>query len=178
MPDLSGFVEALRRGFDEIPPVVIAIALLAGPTAALVGYRLLSASRRLQSADELAVAPYWVCHDCRSVNELRHSRCYHCHQERDTQPDLEVIVDAPVRAPGYFEAPAGSPFAALGHGASTPEASPGVPVMAELPVDPVAVGPGRGAKASGASVGVRPDDAGAAFERSIDELARATQPQS
>jgi hypothetical protein len=178
MPDLSGFVEALRRGFDAIPPVAIAIALLAGPTAGLVGYRLLSSSRRLQSADEQTVAPYWVCRDCRSVNELGHSRCYHCHQERDTQPELEVIVEAPVRAPGYFEAPAGSPFAALGQGASTSEASAGVPVMAHRPVGPVAVGPGRAANGSDASFGAGSDDADLAIERSIDELAPATQPQS
>lgn len=178
MPDLSGFVEALRHGFDAIPPVAIAIALLAGPTAGLIGYRLLTSSRRLQSADEQAVAPYWVCHDCRSVNELGHSRCYHCHHERDTQPELEVIVDAPARAPGYFEAPAGSPFAALGHGAPSPDAAPGVPVMGHRPVDSVAVGPGRAAKASDASLGVGSDDADLAIERSIDELAPATQPQS
>lgn len=171
MPDLSGLVEALRQGLSEIPPVAITLALLAGPTAAFVGYRLFHAARRFQTSDEMQASPYWVCPDCRSVNELRHSRCYHCHQERDMQPDLEVIVEQPSRAPGFFEAPAGSPFAALGQAASTIEPSPGVPVMALTP-DPVAVGPGRTT-----SDGVAPSTVDAEIQISTDEFAPATQPQ-
>ena len=138
MPDMNGFAEALQRGLGEIPTVAIAIALLAGPTVALIGYRFLSNARRLRSTDEVAVAPYWVCVDCRSVNELRLSRCYSCHQHRDAHEELEVIVDAPERGPGFFEAPAGSPFAALGA-----RVSPGVPVMTNEPRPAMAVGPGH-----------------------------------
>ena len=43
--DLSGFIEAIQQGFGQIPPVAIAIALLAGPTAALIGYRLITGKR-------------------------------------------------------------------------------------------------------------------------------------
>ena len=39
--DLSAFVESLQRGFGEIPPIAIALVLLAGPTVALIGYRLI-----------------------------------------------------------------------------------------------------------------------------------------
>jgi hypothetical protein len=167
MPDLSGLVEALRQGFSEIPPVVIAIALLAGPTAAMIGYRMFHAARRLRSVDETQAAPYWVCHDCRSINALGHSRCYHCHEERDRQPELEVIVEQPIRAPGYFATPVGSPFAALGQAASTIEPAPGVPVMEAHPVDPVAVGPGRPAES-----GVTP------AEPTSNELAPAASTKS
>lgn len=139
---MNGFAEALQRGLAEIPPVAIAIALLAGPTIGMIGYRFLSNARRLRSADEVAAAPYWVCVDCRSVNELRLSRCYHCHQHRDAHEELEVIVDAPERGPGFFEAPAGSPFAALG--ARSPA---GIPVMSDEPSPAVAVGPGQKAAA-------------------------------
>ena len=172
MPDLSGLVEALRQGLSEIPPIAITLALLAGPTAAFVGYRLFHAARRFQSSDEAKAAPYWVCPDCRSVNQLRHTHCYHCHQERDMQPDLEVIVEQPSRAPGFFEAPAGSPFAALGQAASTIEPSPGVPVMAPTS-HPVAVGPGRTANDS---VAISPLEA--VIPSSTDELAPAPQPQT
>lgn len=88
------------------------------------------------------------------------------------QPDLEVIVEQPSRAPGFFEAPAGSPFAALGQAAATIEPSPGVPVMAPTS-DPVAVGPGRTA-----NDGAAPSLLEAEIQGSIDELAPATQPQT
>lgn len=149
MPDLNPFIESLQRGFAEIPPVAIALFLLAGPTAALIGYRLLSASRRLQNAGEIESAPFWVCHDCRSVNELRHTRCYHCGISRDASEELEIIVDEPSRGPAFFEAPEGSPFAALGakrpfvEDAVPSTSGPGVPVMGPRPSDAVAVGPGQ-----------------------------------
>ena len=40
--DLSSIAQSLQRGFGEVPPIAIALALLAGPTAALIGYRLIS----------------------------------------------------------------------------------------------------------------------------------------
>jgi len=146
--DLGALGESFQRGFGEIPPVAIALVLLAGPTAALIGYRLISAARRLKPAAEVEVAPYWVCHDCRSINELRASRCYRCGLGRDATPEIEVIVEAPASAPATFAVPAGSPFAAVGGLADRGAAAvtgPGVPVMAGASDwnTGVPVGPGR-----------------------------------
>lgn len=146
--DLSGLGESLQRGFGEIPPVAIALALLAGPTVALIGYRLIGAARRLPGSGQIEAAPFWVCHDCRSVNALRLDKCYHCGMGRDTTPEIEVILDAPIGAPATFDVPAGSPFAALGgrmDAAARAAATPGVPVMVDAAEwnTGVPVGPGR-----------------------------------
>ena len=147
--DLGALGDSLRNGFEQIPPIVIALALLAGPTAALVVYRLVSASRRTPVSTEVEVSPYWVCQDCRSVNELRQTRCYSCGLSRDAIPEVEVIIDAPIARPTTFDVPAGSPFAALGGNADVRGAGstgPGVPVMADTAgwSTGVPVGPGRG----------------------------------
>ena len=140
--DLSAFIESLQRGFGAIPPIAIALVLLAGPTAALIGYRLIGVARRMQTTPEVEAAPLWVCHDCRSVNELRVSRCYRCGLDRDQHEHVEIVVDQPAIRPMPAEVPAGSPFAAVATGG---RAGPGVPVMADLETlaRPVAVGPGR-----------------------------------
>jgi hypothetical protein len=143
--DLSAISDALARGFGEIPPIAIALVLLAGPTAALIGYRLIGVARRMQTTPEVEAAPLWVCHDCRSVNEFRMSHCYRCGSAREAGGEIEVIVDEPFGRPFPFEAPAGSPFAALGATPDQREPRPGVPVMADSSADvgAVAVGPGR-----------------------------------
>lgn len=145
--DLSPIGNALQRGFGEVPPIAIALILLAGPTLALIGYRLIGVARRMQTSPQIEAAPLWVCHDCRSVNEFRLSRCYRCGVEREATGEIEVLVDQPLRGPATFEAPAGSPFAALG--APEPpvaqDRGPGVPVMNATSSrgNSVAVGPGR-----------------------------------
>jgi len=143
--DLSALGESLGRGLGEIPPVAIALALLAGPTAALVGYRLIGAARRMPATGQIEPAPFWVCHECRSINELRQKRCYHCSLSRDLTPDIEVIIDAPFGSPATFDVPAGSPFAALGGRVDRGAATTGVPVMADGSDwnTGVPVGPGR-----------------------------------
>jgi hypothetical protein len=146
--DLGTLGESLQSGFGQIPPIVIALALLAGPTAALIGYRMISASRRAPVSMDVEASPYWVCHDCRSINELRVTRCYHCGLGRDATPEVEVILDAPPARPATFDVPAGSPFAAIGGNVDRdhpPAAGPGVPVMADASDwnTGVPVGPGR-----------------------------------
>ena len=81
--DLSGIVESLQRGLTGIPLVAYALILLGGPTAALIGYRLIVVARRAATSSSAEAAPFWVCQSCRSVNELRLSRCYRCAIERD-----------------------------------------------------------------------------------------------
>ena len=146
--DLGALSESLQSGFGQIPPIAIALALLAGPTAALIVYRMVSASRRAPVSTDVEASPYWVCQDCRSVNALRLTRCYHCALSRDATPEIEVILDAPPARPMTFDVPAGSPFAAIGGNvdrARTQPAGPWVPVMADASdwnID-VPVGPGR-----------------------------------
>jgi hypothetical protein len=147
--ELNGLIESLQRGVATIPPVVIAIGLLAGPTAALVGYhvigyRVVGMARRLQLSSHVDVPPLWVCRSCRSVNEVRLSRCYRC--GREAASDVEFVFAQPSASPAFFEVPAGSPFAALS--AATNQSAgenPGMPVMADSSFsrDPVAVGPGH-----------------------------------
>lgn len=151
--DLGALGDSLQRGFGQIPPIAIALALLAGPTAALIGYRLVSSARRTPVATDVEPSPYWVCQDCRSINELRQTRCYSCGLGRDATPEVEVIIDAPIARPTTFDVPAGSPFAALGGNAdlgSTGATGPGVPVMADASdwYTGVPVGPGRGEPAA------------------------------
>jgi hypothetical protein len=143
--DLNGLVETLQRALGEIPPVAIALALLAGPTAALIGYRLISVARRPHGQPLVEIAPLWVCQECRSVNQLRLSRCYRCGVKRDAPDEIEVVLDQPSGPPATFEVPLGSPFAARGGTpVGSPGQGPGRPVMADpsLPRPAIAVGPG------------------------------------
>jgi hypothetical protein len=153
--DLSALIESFQRGFSEIPTIAIALGLLAGPTVALIGYRLVGVARRPGATTNIEAAPFWVCHDCRSINELRAGRCYHCGLGRDTTPEIEVLIDAPVGAPTAFDVPAGSPFAALGGNADAAAAAaaasgPGVPVMGDATAwtTGVPVGPGTASHAA------------------------------
>lgn len=143
--DLTGLFEAISSGFRMIPTPLIAVMLLGSPTAALLGYRLIAAGRRVNTP-AAAVAALWVCRDCRSVNQLRLFCCYRCGLERDVTEEIELIVDQPVSGPRPFEVPVGSPFAAF---AAKARQGPGIPVMAERApeVEPVAVGPGRNVEA-------------------------------
>ncbi len=151
--DLSGIVESLQRGLTEIPPIAYALMLLGGPTAALIGYRLIVVARRATTSSGAEAAPFWVCQSCRSVNELRLSRCYRCAVGRDSTDEIEVILDQPSGRPIIAQVPAGSPFAVL---AVSPDGgsdvSSGVPVIAEPTSAPdrVPVGPGRAVKPSAA----------------------------
>ena len=150
--DLGALGESLQRGFGQIPPIAIALALLAGPTAALIGYRLVSVARRTPVSTDVGASRYWVCQDCRSINELRQRRCYSCGLGRDATSEVEVILDAPIGRPTTFDVPAGSPFAALGGNADVGGAAPGpgMPVMADATDwnTGVPVGPGRAAPAA------------------------------
>ena len=176
MPDLSSIGDALQRSFGDIPPIAIGLVLLAGPTVALIGYRLVGAARRIPTT-EVEAAPMWVCHDCRSVNQFRNARCYRCGTAREAAGEIEVIVDQPMGRPTTFEAPAGSPFAALG-ALEQPTAhvpGPGVPVMGDALdlTGAVAVGPGRPVEAAVAAAH-EPHEPGAAEPPAPEETVAAS----
>lgn len=89
--DIEYLVNALRAGIGLVPPMLVAIVLLGGPTAGWLLYRFVvqPRTRRLRGKDASAM---WVCPSCRSVNELRMARCYRC----DALPDEEELelIDA------------------------------------------------------------------------------------
>jgi hypothetical protein len=93
--EFEHWLAALRAGIGLVPPILIAIVLLGGPTAAWLLYRFVvqPRARRMSGMDASSM---WVCANCRSVNELRLSRCYRCDSPADE--DLEVI-DAHPAAP-------------------------------------------------------------------------------
>jgi hypothetical protein len=174
--DLTEIAESLRRGVQEVPPIVIALALLAGPTFVLIIYGLFSVARRMQgSSENVKATAFWVCRDCRSINEMRLARCYHCALPRTSTREVEVLIDRPGYRPVPLVLPVEAPSTAPAASASaTPVASlaraakgrksAGTPVMGQAAdVDPVAVGPGHEA---GVDQGVAPtkEESGAAVE--------------
>lgn len=137
--DLSSLGDSLQRALGEIPPVAVALVLLAGPTLLFVGYRLIGASSPVEVEHAAGAEPFWVCHECRSINELRHDHCYHCAARRDAQEQLELIVEQPSGLPVMVDFPIGVPVMgdrlgatdAIAVGPGRPEHAVAVPVVAE-----------------------------------------------
>lgn len=130
----SDAIENLRRSLSLVPPAILAIIMLAGPTAAWLLYRFVVQPRARRSAaygSELL----WICERCRSANEVRASRCYRCALDRDEIVGTIQVVDGDgivTLAPLDDEATGAPPV--------------GLPVMAAANAAPrpsVAVGPGR-----------------------------------
>jgi hypothetical protein len=92
--EIGAFIDTLRAGIGMIPPALIAIALLGGPTASWLLYRFVvqPRTRRMRG---LRPPTMWVCPSCRSANALRLSRCYRC-DSPPIEEDLEVIHTQPV----------------------------------------------------------------------------------
>jgi hypothetical protein len=93
MPGALGDVlQAIQDGFGQIPPSVLVVGLLFGPTLAWIGFRLYAAPRsaRIEAErDDL----FWICGECRSANEPGRQRCYLCQTHRDALPGALRIVD-------------------------------------------------------------------------------------
>ena len=93
--DFGQLIDTVRAGIGAVPPVIMAIILLGGPTAGWLLYRFVvqprTARMRLRGLDPSAM---WVCASCRSVNALRLSRCYRCDALR-LDGDLEVVDTHP-----------------------------------------------------------------------------------
>jgi hypothetical protein len=91
--DITHLIEALRAGVDLIPPPIIAMVLLGGPTAGWLLYRYVVQPRssRMHGVDASAL---WVCPSCRSVNGMHMARCYRCDSLPD-EADLEVVDPHP-----------------------------------------------------------------------------------
>ena len=93
MPGALGDVlDAIQTGLSQLPPAAYVVGLLFGPTAAWIGYRLYTAPKTAKPERELGDL-YWVCTECRSVNEVRDRRCYHCATDRDAIPGALHVID-------------------------------------------------------------------------------------
>lgn len=95
--ELSSLVQSLEAGIAAIPPAIIAIVLLAGPTFIWLIYRYVVQPRtsRYGATEDGA---YWICDNCRSANALRRSHCYRCGFAPEITEDIRVIesdIDAP-----------------------------------------------------------------------------------
>jgi hypothetical protein len=92
--DIEYLIRALQAGIGLVPPVLIAIVLLGGPTAGWLLYRFVVQPRTRRRFGRSDAASMWVCPNCRSVNELRMRRCYRCDALPD-QAEMEVIDARP-----------------------------------------------------------------------------------
>lgn len=162
-------IENVQRSLSLVPPALLAILFLAGPTAAWLLYRFVvqpRTRRYFTGGSDLL----WICDRCRSANEVRSSRCYRCAMERDEIDGALQVVDgdgivslepidvdedpgSPVGVPVMASTPRARPSVAVGPGrapaaaraptpasASAPDLS--VALVGDAPRAPIAVGPG------------------------------------
>jgi hypothetical protein len=87
------WIDALRAGLGLVPPALLAIVLLGGPTAFWLLYHFV-VEPRVARMRVLEMAPFWVCANCRSVNDARFARCYRCDAE-PAEDELEIIEPEP-----------------------------------------------------------------------------------
>ena len=117
--EIEYWFNALRAGIGLVPPVLIAIVLLGGPTAGWLLYRFVVQPRTRRRFGRSDAASMWVCPNCRSVNELRMRRCYRC----DALPDEAEIEVIDARPTGPVRLTPVGPGLDLG-GPSTPRPRP------------------------------------------------------
>jgi hypothetical protein len=72
----------IEQAVGLMPAAVLVIVLLTGPTLVWLLYRFVVQPHTRRYADD-SVDVFWVCEDCRSVNDVRVSKCYLCGLERD-----------------------------------------------------------------------------------------------
>lgn len=159
-------IENVQRSLGLVPPAILAIVFLAGPTLAWLLYRFVVQPRtRRYAADGSELL--WICDRCRSANEVRSSRCYRCATERDAIVSLQVVdgdgivsldplddqehlAAPPVGVPVMAPTARSRRSVAVGPGPASAAASKTAPARPDLsvalvgegPRDPVAVGPG------------------------------------
>jgi hypothetical protein len=89
--EIDQWIATLQAGLGAVPPALVAMILLGGPTAAWLLYRFVvqPRARRHRGVDPSAM---WICPSCRSVNAMQLARCYRCDA---AQTDVEVIDPHP-----------------------------------------------------------------------------------
>jgi hypothetical protein len=123
------WIDTIRAGLGLVPPALLAVVLLGGPTALWLLYHIV-VEPRVNRMRVLEMAPFWVCVSCRSVNDSRLARCYRCDAE-PVEYELEIIEAEP-SGPGPV-APVG-PGLNLGASASAARPGPGsIPILQPRP---------------------------------------------
>ncbi len=133
--EIEAWWHSIEAGIGLLPSALIAVALLAGPSAAWLLYRF-AVQPRTSRYRVTQMGALWICAGCRSANELGSSRCYRCSQEFD-DTQLEVIDSVP-----------GGSITILPPAVSAVPRHPDLPTeprpaIAAAGRDPVAVGPGK-----------------------------------
>jgi hypothetical protein len=180
--DPADILAQLQRMVALVPGALLAIVILAGPTATWLLYRFVVQPRARRFGGSRGPL-LWICTDCRSANEVRLSRCYRCGLEREAiVGDLQVLDgDGLVALPTEIAygwaglpadtrpaaAPRSAPIAkpaATAAKAATPQSPVRTQPLAGKPRRLVAVGPGHPAATRAASPARRPapDGGGAA----------------
>ena len=145
MPDgFTDAMSAIQAGLQQLPPVVIVIGMLFGPTLAWFGYR---SYRSPKSTVARVDGPelYWICRECRSANQPRARHCYLCglDGEQETEPisvlDHGAIVefDAGTSPSPVIEEEAAPPLVAVGPGRDPAPAPPSLRVVGGSSLDDV-----------------------------------------
>ncbi len=178
--DPSDSIQAVERSLNSLPAAAFVIVLLTGPTILWLLYQFVVQPRNSRygaSREELL----WVCADCRSVNDIGQTHCYHCGLDRAaitgplqvfdgeglvtldpefSDDDFEIVpvaveIAPPTEATDLGKRPGAAPTAA-------PTAVPPPVAAPTRPRKLVAVGPGKTrstAKATPATPAASDDDA-------------------
>ena len=84
MPEAAQTVRLIEVAVDNVPAAILAMVLLAGPTAVYIVWLFVGPQRTTPTIEHQAVMPvpieadYWRCPECRSLTSLDFDTCYHC----------------------------------------------------------------------------------------------------
>jgi len=121
----TGIIESIGQSLAEVPLFFVALALLTGPTVALIIYSLATSKRArrwITGRQEL----YWLCVACNSINRDSDKACYRCRMVRGTA--VPHVGESPSQRPSPVPLPVSRPAPATAEARKADEPV-GVPVM-------------------------------------------------
>jgi len=121
----TGIIESIEQSLAEVPLFFVALALLTGPTVALIIYSLATSKRArrwITGRQEL----YWLCVACNSINRDSDKACYRCRMVRGTA--VPHVGESPSQRPSPVPLPVSRPAPATAEALKADEPV-GVPVM-------------------------------------------------
>lgn len=126
--DLNASMAAFSRGLEEIPRVIIAPLLLAGPTLLWLLYRYLVRPGTFSQSHEAAELTAWVCDSCASLTPIDQPACYRCHAPRP-----ELAIEPELESEPEFEPDDDGVGVAVGPGLPIPASPTPVPLVRAAP---------------------------------------------
>ncbi len=97
MIDLTGLMDAFVRGVGLVPPPLLAIGLLAGPTLAMFLAQRIYGTPDRRPVGIPIEAEFWLCPSCASLTPIGRGTCYHCGLARG--PIVGPAAEPPVHEP-------------------------------------------------------------------------------